>query len=95
MRIKRDGKGQPYIEWEIGPGGYKRAWVQYRDPDKDWAKTPGRRYLNVVRVDELDAGPSGNATDFPIFNDLPDEQILRAFVSSVSAITGLKLKESD
>ena len=93
MQIKRDGKGQPYIEWEIGPGGYKRAWVQRRDPDKDWAKTPGGRYLNVVRVEAFDHGPAGNATDFPIYNDLSDEQILRTFVLSVSAITGLKLRD--
>ena len=44
--------------------GFKRAWVQHREgEDKDWAGTG--RYLNVVRVDEYDKGPSGNATDFP------------------------------
>ena len=95
MQVKRDGKDQPYIEWQIGPGGFKRAWVQRREPDKDWAKTPGRRYLNVVRVDELDKGPAGNATDFPMFSSLPDEQILRAFVASVSAITGCVLPEAN
>ena len=93
MQIKRDGKGQPYIEWKIGQGGYKRAWIQYREAEKDWAQTPGRRYLNVVRIENLGTGPAGNATDFPIFNDLPDEQILEAFVASVSAITGCKLTE--
>jgi hypothetical protein len=89
MKIKKDGKGQPYIEWEIGPGGFKRAWIQHREADKDWASTG--RYLNVVRVDEYDKGPSGNATDFPIFSQLSDEQILIAFVSSVCAITGCVL----
>lgn len=80
LKIGHDGKGQPYIDWEIGPGGFKRAWVQRRTPEKDWAKTPGARYLNVVRVEGLDQGPAGNATDFPIYSDLPDEQILVAFV---------------
>jgi hypothetical protein len=44
MNIKKDGKGQPYLEWEIGPGGFKRAWIQHRETDKDWANTG--RYLN-------------------------------------------------
>jgi hypothetical protein len=91
MDIKKDGRGQPYIEWEIGPGGFKRAWIQRRDGDKDWARTG--RYLNVVRVESLDKGPAGNATDFPIFSSLPDEQILTAFVLSVCAITGCKLED--
>lgn len=93
MIIHRDQKGQPYVEWQIGPGGFKRAWVQTRhDPSKDWAGT--RRYLNVVRIDELGAGPGGNATDFPIFSELPDEQVLVAFVHAVSAITGCRLSPS-
>lgn len=91
MNIKKDGKGQSYIEWEIGPGGFKRAWIQYREADKDWASTG--RYLNVVRVEEYDKGPAGNATDFPTFSNLSDEQILTAFVSSVCAITGCALTE--
>jgi hypothetical protein len=97
MNIKKDGKGQPYLEWEIGydaaqgRGGFKRAWIQHREADKDWASTG--RYLNVVRVDEYDKGPSGNATDFPIFSKLSDEQILIALVSSVCAITGCALTE--
>ena len=66
------------------------SWVQHREgTDKDWAGTG--RYLNVVRIDEFDNGPSGNATDFPIFSKLSDEQILIAFVSSVCAITGTAL----
>jgi hypothetical protein len=91
MEIQRDTKGQPFIEWEQAPGGYKRAWIQNKsDPDKDWAGCG--RYLNVVRIEALGTGPSGNATDFPIFSDLPDDQILKAFVSAVCAITGCHLK---
>jgi hypothetical protein len=93
MKIQRDGNGQPYIAWEQAPGGYKRAWIQRKsDPDKDWAKTPSGRYLNVVRTEQLGGGPAGNATDFPIFSALPDEQILEAFVATVSAITGCRLQ---
>lgn len=89
MQIKRDKKDQPYIEWEQAPGGFKRAWIQRKtDPSKDWANAKDGRYLNVVRVKSLGGGPAGNATDFPIYSDLPDEQILEAFVTAVSAITG-------
>jgi len=92
MNIQRDTKDQPFIEWEQAPGGYKRAWIQRKtDPEKDWANTPDGRYLNVVRIEQLGGGPAGNATDFPIFSNLPDEQILEAFVVSVSAITGCRL----
>lgn len=92
LQIQHDTMAQPYIEWEQAPGGYKRAWIQRkRDPAKDWAQPPGGRYLNVVRVEQPGKGPAGNATDFPIFSDLSDEQILFAFVHSVSAITGCKL----
>jgi len=90
MIIQRDTKGQPFIEWEQAAGGYKRAWIQIKDePDKDWAGSG--RYLNVVRVEALRAGPAGNPTDFPIFSELSDEQILEAFVASVCAITGCRL----
>lgn len=93
MQIKRDGKGQPFIEWMQAPGGYKRAWIQRKtDPEKDWASTPEGRYLNVVRVERPGAGPAGNATDFPIFSSLPDEQILIAFVAATSAVTGCPLE---
>jgi hypothetical protein len=92
MNIKHDTKGQHYIEWEQASGCYKRAWIQKKtDKDKDWAKAKDGRYLNVVRVEAPDSGPAGNATDFPIFNDLSDEQILKAFVTSVCAITGCPL----
>ncbi len=87
LEILRDGNGQPYIQWRHGnTPGYKRAWVQRRSGPKDWAQSG--RYLNVVRTEGPDSGPSGNATDFPIFSDLPDEQILEAFVAATSAITG-------
>ncbi|MFL6203406.1 MAG: hypothetical protein ACJ76J_29925 [Thermoanaerobaculia bacterium] len=89
MNIERDNKRQPYIEWEQASGGFKRAWIQRKDdPEKDWAKPPGARYLNIARVDAPGRGPGGNATDFPIYSDLSDEQILEAFVTSVCAITG-------
>lgn len=92
VNIQRDTLGQPFIEWEQASGGYKRAWIQHRtDPFRDWANTPDGRYLNVVRIERLGAGPAGNATDFPIYSTLSDEQILEAFVASVSAITGCRL----
>jgi hypothetical protein len=90
INIQHDTKNQPFIEWEQTPGGFKRAWIQNKaKSEKDWAGTG--RYLNVVRIERLGGGPAGNPTDFPIFNPLSDEQILEAFVSSVSAITGCRL----
>ena len=86
MRIKRDGNDRPYVEWDQGYGCYKRAWIQTRSGDKDWAGTG--RYLNVVRCSEP-GRPAGNPTDFPIYNDLPDQQVLLAFVLATNAITGL------
>jgi hypothetical protein len=92
IKIQRDNIGQPFIEWEQAAGGCKRAWIQRRtDPARDWASTPEGRYLNVVRIERLGAGPAGNATDFPIYSALSDEQILEAFVVSISAITGCQL----
>ena len=91
MKIEQDGKGQPYIEWEQSEGGYKRAWVIRREDGehRDWAKTG--RYLNVVRCNSR-GHPGGNSTDFPVFNSpLSDEQLLRAFVHSVCAMTGCVL----
>jgi hypothetical protein len=89
VEIHKDGKGQPYIQWEQAPGGWKRAWIQTKDGEGDWAGT--KRYLNVVRTASADGGPSGNATDFPIFSELPDEQILEAFVAAVCAVTGCRI----
>ncbi len=94
MQIRRDGNGSLYIEWEQVSGSFKRAWVQHKHgTERDWAGTG--RYLNVVRCNS-EGHPGGNPTDFPIHNDLSDEQILRAFVHSVSAIVGAPLaKETD
>ncbi|MGA3071866.1 MAG: hypothetical protein ABSD43_16795 [Terracidiphilus sp.] len=90
IEIRKDQKGQPYIQWEQAPGGFKRAWIQHKDAEeKDWAGTG--RYLNVVRTAGKDSGPAGQATDFPISSDLPDEQILEAFVAAVCAVTGCKI----
>lgn len=93
MRIERDGNGSLYIEWEQANGWFKRAWIQRKtDPEKDWAGTG--RYLNVVRCSKP-GHPGGNPTDFPIFNDTPDEEILIAFVRTVNGITGCVLNESE
>lgn len=90
MNILIDGNGQPYVEWQQGPHGAKRAWVRRpSDPAKDWAETG--RYVNVVRINALGGGPAGQSTDFPIFNSLPDEQVLIAFVAAVCGITGCKM----
>jgi hypothetical protein len=58
MKIQRDSKGQPFIEWAQGATGFKRAWIQRKmGSDKDWAGTPEGRYLNVVRIEALGTGP--------------------------------------
>jgi hypothetical protein len=89
VHIEQDGNGQPYIQWQQFGEGYKRAWIQQRKGDKDWAETG--RYLNVVSTHGAAGGPAGNATDFPVFSRLPDEQVLEAFVAAVCAITGCQL----
>jgi hypothetical protein len=92
IEIMTDTKGQPYIEWPQAehPAGYKRPWIQHKtNPDKDWARTG--RYLNVVRIDRRKPGSGGNPTDFPVFSDLPDKQVLEAFVAAVCVTTGCKL----
>lgn len=92
MRFATDGLGQPYVEWQIGPGGWKRAWIQDRralGPEKDWANTGF--YLNVVRIEKAGSGPAGNATDFPIYSSVPHRQILESFVLMVSAVTGAEV----
>src|SRR3546814_17258071 len=93
MKIQRDSKDQPFIEWQQGASGFKRAWIQ-RKPgtDKDWANAKDGSYLNVVRVERRGEGPDGNATDFPIFSSLSDEQILLSFVTAISAFTGFPLE---
>lgn len=96
MKIQQDSKGQAFIEWQQGESGFKRAWIQHKaGTDKDWANAKDGRYLNVVRVEKRGGGPAGNATDFPIFSELSDTQILNAFVAAVSAITGCALVEED
>ena len=95
MQFGIDGKNQTYIEWEIGAGGWKRAWVQDRSqdgPDKDWAGTG--RYLNVVRIENPGGRPAGFPTDFPIYCQQSDRQILRAFVFAVTACTGGTLPDT-
>jgi len=91
IQIATDSLGQPYIEWAQadGPAAYKRAWIQRKTDEKDWAGTG--RYLNVVRIDQNRPGIGGNPTDRPIFCDLPDEQVLEAFVAAVCAVTGCRL----
>jgi hypothetical protein len=92
MRFFKDGNGSLCVEWEQAFGHCKRAWIQRKpDKEKDWAQTPERRYLNVVRVDIESGNPGGNPTDFPIFCTLSDRQILEAFVTSICAITGLNI----
>ena len=85
MKIEKDGNGHLYVEWTRAKKGHARAWVQHRTGDKDWAGTG--RYLNVVRCNSP-GHPGGNPTDFPIFNNLPDEQVLLSFVYAANAITG-------
>src|SRR3546814_17543543 len=93
MKIQRDSKDQPFIEWQQGASGFKRAWIQRKPgPDKDWANAKDGRSLNVVRFEIRGAGPAGNATEFPIFSSLQDGQILLAYVTVVSAIPGCTLK---
>lgn len=94
--IDNDKKGQLYIEWEQAPGVYKRAWVQRKNPldkKKNWANVPDGRYLNVVRVKKPQTGPAGNATDFPIYSDSTDHEILIKFVMAVCSITGINLNQ--
>ncbi len=92
MDFFNDGNGSLCVEWEQAFGHRKRAWIQHKtDPEMDWAKTPQRRYLNVVRVKD-NGNPGGNPTDFPIWCSLSDRQILEAFVLSVCSITGLDMK---
>jgi hypothetical protein len=85
MEIQQDSKGQLFVEWQQASGA-KRAWIRHADSETDWARTG--RYINVVRIEELGTGPAGHSTDFPIFNSLPDEQVLIAFVAAVCGITG-------
>lgn len=89
--IKRDSKGQPYIEWHQANGCYKRAWIQQRtDPDKDWAGTG--RYVNVARIESPGSGPAGLSADFPVFSkEMSDEEVLKKFVEAVCSATGCQI----
>lgn len=86
MHFGNDGKGQRYVEWDIGSGALKRAWIQRRIGPNDWAGTG--RYLNVVRVEQPNAGPKGQAADFPVFGKKEDDTILQDFVDSVCQAVG-------
>ena len=97
MNIQRDNNGQPFIEWEqkapngAGTGGFKRAWIRRpTSSDRDWAGTG--RYVNVALTNGLGTGPAGQSADFPIFNqNLPDDQVLTAFVLAVCGMTGCEI----
>ena len=89
IQIRRDGHNQPFIQWQQSGEGWKRAWIQHKTGEVDWAGTG--RYLNVVRAVGPDGNPNGNPTDFPIWCDLEDEQVLEAFVAAVCGITGCPL----
>lgn len=85
MKIHFDKQSPPQIciTWAQaeGDGGEKRAWVQHRTGDKDWAGN--ERYINVVRV--VGGRPSGNSTDFPIRHSsaISDREALIAFVLAI------------
>jgi hypothetical protein len=96
MIIHRDNQNQPFVEWQhIPPGGggnrgFRRAWIRHpATADKDWAGTG--RYVNVAPIGALGGGPAGQSADFPIFNDLPDDQVLIAFVAAVCGVTGCQI----
>ena len=94
MKISKDGNGSPYIEWSQSGEHLKRAWIQRKTDQRDWAGTG--RYLNVVRRSKDRPGSGGNPTDFPIFYsdaEKSDEDILRAFVKAACEITGCQLPE--
>jgi hypothetical protein len=96
MNIQRDNNNQIFIEWEQmsprgpGTGGFKRAWIRRPTfPEKDWAGTG--RYVNVAPIIALGQVPAGQSADFPIFNHLPDDQVLIAFVAAVCGVTGCQI----
>jgi len=81
-----DLNGSRFVEWDRGAAGRARAWIRQRTEDKDWAGTGC--YLNAARIEEPGGGPRGNSLDYPIWNSLSDDDILRAFVVGVNAIVG-------
>jgi hypothetical protein len=88
VRISRDKNGSPYIDWKF-PAGSKRAWIKRLEPEEDWAKTG--RYLYVARTEGINMRPGGFTTVFPIYSDLPDEEVLEKFVTAICTITGCPL----
>lgn len=90
-----DSNGSPFIAWEQPRGGFKRAWVQHRDGETDWAQTG--RYVMVARTETLEGGPKGMSADFPVYfkeEQAPDRQVLEAFVLSICLITGCAVLDS-
>lgn len=88
FKVQVDGNGSKYIQWEQPSGGWKRAWIQHRSGERDWAGTG--RYLIVARTGGADEGPT-QGPDFPVDSKLTDEQIIVAFIHAVSAVTGSPL----
>lgn len=86
--ILKDGQGQSYIQWKIADGNFRRVWVRRpKNSAKDYAKTG--RYLSVVRTDSIDSKRiGGNPTDFPVYSEVSDDQILRTFIRCIIAMTG-------
>jgi hypothetical protein len=91
MPILKDNLGQPYIQWRVTNSYHVRAWIQRKSGDDDWAGT--KRYLNVDRCNDDMGNSNGNPTVFPVFHDVPDDQVLRGFELSVCAVTGCVLSE--
>jgi len=87
MHWGTDGRGSLYVEWEISKDCHKRAWVQRRTGDRDWAGTG--RYVNVTRIVELHSGPTGMPSDFPVFrDDASDRTVLEDFVHGICRAVG-------
>jgi len=82
-----DGRGSTYVEWDIASGCHKRAWLQHRTGDRDWAGTG--RYVNVTRIETLHSGPCGIPSDFPVFRDgASDRRVLEDFVLAICGAVG-------
>lgn len=58
MLYDKDTNGSEYVAWDVGGGGFKRAWIAHRTGGKDWAKTG--RYLHVGRTESLAHIPQVN-----------------------------------
>ena len=77
-----DGNGSLYAEWIVGADGRKRAWVQIRTGDRDWAGCG--RYVNVARIVAPGGGPRGVPADFPVTRtDACDRTVLEDFVRGI------------